>query len=436
MPYQLGWGYMMPVDVLNGFFIGWLFFLVIMPPVYVALGLIEPAGPGDVTLAESAYNIIPDKINFATNPNLINSFHVGINGGLIIGLAIWPLLLHRDLIAKILKGMFKEPDKTVDPNRPIKYQYVWAMVIISCIVLLSAMVYVMVPASFAIPTLILDLLIMTGFTRFVAETGSLWWYIGGPALSRITYLPGSAIGFVTGLWQGTAYETDEFAALLFTADGSGHNWLGMMQNGEMISLNGFKMGHSFNIRPKDIFVAVLIGTVISFIGITIGHMLFFATHSITKTEIVRYPEFQLGFIWPGGAPGHRVGWGQPGQVVTEGIHSRFGYLADAAHLQPYLIWVVIGFILAGLIPMLRRKLPILRISVAGLLLGANFGIQLWFPFLIGYILKTLTLRIGGGRLYRERGLPLALGAFVGVAAAALPTVLIQTIGFYIITHSV
>jgi len=445
-PWQLGWGYMMPLDVLNGFFIGWLFFLVVMPPVYTSLNLLAKPAPGDVNLVESTLTRISQATGFGTLPNYINSLQFGINAGLIIGLAIWPLWTHRRLMKKIALSLIHEPEQSEDPDRPMKYRYVWILLIVSLIVVWSAMVYMMVPIEWGIPTLLLELLIMTGFSRFLAETGGLFWFMGQQTLGMTYTMPGSMFGATLGLYKGDGYNTTEFAMTHFHAAGgmtqedsvAGYNYMGLQAAGQMITLNGFKTGYTFKIKLKDVLIAILIGVIVSFIGITIGHMLYYATHELRDfppPEIRKWPDQELGAWWPGWAWGNTLEWGVPGAIASDGgVHEWYGFLVDSVHLTPYLTWLAVGFIIAGLLPMVRRRIPAFRISVAGILLGMNFGAQIWFPMLIGYIAKVLTLKTGGTKLYADIGKPLALGALVGVCAAALPTMIFQTLAFYYLTH--
>lgn len=68
------------------------------------------------------------------------------------------------------------------------------------------------------------------------------------------------------------------------------------------------------------------------------------------------------------------------------------------------------------------------------MLGASWTSTLWgiwFPFLIAWILKYLTLKIGGSRAYEEYGMPLMAGFIAGYMIAVLVGGLAGIIRFFI-----
>jgi hypothetical protein len=68
---------------------------------------------------------------------------------------------------------------------------------------------------------------------------------------------------------------------------------------------------------------------------------------------------------------------------------------------------------------------ILGFGLTGYLMGY------WFPLLIAWILKTLTLRIGGSKAYEDYGLPIASGAIAGIMLAILIGGAIGVVRFFI-----
>ena len=58
----------------------------------------------------------------------------------------------------------------------------------------------------------------------------------------------------------------------------------------------------------------------------------------------------------------------------------------------------------------------------GFVVGTSFLSVLWgywLPFLIAWILKTVTLRVGGSKLYENAGVPIAAGFVAGCVIAIL-----------------
>jgi len=55
----------------------------------------------------------------------------------------------------------------------------------------------------------------------------------------------------------------------------------------------------------------------------------------------------------------------------------------------------------------------------------------WSPFLAAWILKTITLKIGGSKLYEEVGVPVAAGFVVGYMIALIFGGAIGVLRFFI-----
>lgn len=79
--------------------------------------------------------------------------------------------------------------------------------------------------------------------------------------------------------------------------------------------------------------------------------------------------------------------------------------------------VIAGVVVGVVLTLMRDRWSWVRISVAGLALGIFFGEQIWAATIIALIAKFLTLRVGGAKLYEEKGMPIALGFFFGYMAA-------------------
>ncbi|MEM2428216.1 MAG: DUF6784 domain-containing protein, partial [Candidatus Bathyarchaeia archaeon] len=55
---------------------------------------------------------------------------------------------------------------------------------------------------------------------------------------------------------------------------------------------------------------------------------------------------------------------------------------------------------------------------------------LWSAFLVAWVLKMLTLRIGGAKLYEESGIPIASGAVTGCMIGMILGGIIWIIRFF------
>jgi hypothetical protein len=76
-----------------------------------------------------------------------------------------------------------------------------------------------------------------------------------------------------------------------------------------------------------------------------------------------------------------------------------------------------GAAITGLLVLLRQRWVGFPLHPLGFAMTCSYGSLIWFPFLLVWLLKTLVLRYGGMRLYRET-VPAFLGFALGHYAVA------------------
>ena len=89
--------------------------------------------------------------------------------------------------------------------------------------------------------------------------------------------------------------------------------------------------------------------------------------------------------------------------------------------EPWVHIFFIGFLAMGAISYLHSKFVWFPFEPIGFLMAFSeaclfFGV--WLPALIAWILKYLTLRVGGSRLYEEHGIPVAAGFSIGFVSVS------------------
>jgi hypothetical protein len=93
-----------------------------------------------------------------------------------------------------------------------------------------------------------------------------------------------------------------------------------------------------------------------------------------------------------------------------------------------------GFIIVALLSWLHARFIWFPLEPIGFILGTSYMSILWgiwFPFLIAWIMKTLTLRVGGTKGYEEFGIPVAVGFIAGYMIAVLIGGLVGITRFFI-----
>lgn len=130
------------------------------------------------------------------------------------------------------------------------------------------------------------------------------------------------------------------------------------------------------------------------------------------------------YIWGAYTYGFHVSWPAGGWVaVAEDADSYFWLISEESRGTGWLwasnprIWpdFTVGFIVAVVITALSFLHVWFPLHPVGLVLG--FGATLWFQGLIALIIRTLVLRVGGSKLYEEKGVPFATEIIVGTALA-------------------
>jgi len=100
--------------------------------------------------------------------------------------------------------------------------------------------------------------------------------------------------------------------------------------------------------------------------------------------------------------------------------------------EPWVPHFVAGFIFVGLLSWLHARYIWFPFEPVGFILGIGAGFEwgFWSLALIAWVLKQLTLRIGGSKLYEEVGAPIAGGYIAGHVLALIPGIIISRYRFF------
>jgi hypothetical protein len=90
--------------------------------------------------------------------------------------------------------------------------------------------------------------------------------------------------------------------------------------------------------------------------------------------------------------------------------------------EPLAPYVIAGFLIVAAIEFLHSRFVWFPFNAIGFIMGTGimgtfYGY--WGPFLIAWVLKTITLRIGGSKLYESVGVPIAGGFIAGYMVALI-----------------
>jgi len=401
-PGYVAFGYILPLDVLVGYWVGSLLFNLLPVALFVALSLLPPftSGYGSWPAWRAMFGI-------TSAGNAVANWGASVALGGVLACALYPLWIHRSIVKRIFKAIITQ-DPALDSKSPIKHKWAWIGFLITALCLLASMTISEVPLILAIPFLIAAYFVIVGATRIIGEAGGYQGSspLGGAAAKNVWAL--SLIGgWLAYLYFGSLrVESREMTAV--------YHWMirdhetvilhGWMILWCAIMLLGFSLARKTNTRIKDVFIAILMATILGVITTTIMGFLW-----------VNMLNFTTGYTGPG--------WGilgDPTYVRDNALSTRYlGQLNEyglTVNQMPSVAAFIYGFAGLMLIYILRARFPALLISPAGVALAmtvtvSDHCVQAWVPLALALILKYLTLRILGHKWYEEKGRLIAAGIF-------------------------
>jgi len=252
-----------------------------------------------------------------------------------------------------------------------------------------------------------------GAARWRGDCGAL---VG--QLSTHRYMPAMAtmgleaqIMRTTGIWGDTLFPENGLAAapgFETVVQNYGHfsqthfgrqNWFMANPLGQM--MDGFAIGRATKTRSKDILYAGIIATVV-----TVPLMMYLCT----------YWRFYINF-----EAIDRKYWAHVGDSHWSGAHKESMAVRFPMHPNTFMhmpfawdfVALILGFVFCILLYVLRGRFPKLFYHPAGVLFAFGAGPEFFIPSLLAYVIKTITIRVGGARLHEERGIPVASGIMAG-----------------------
>ena len=137
-------------------------------------------------------------------------------------------------------------------------------------------------------------------------------------------------------------------------------------------------------------------------------------------------------IWLANIWGSKVGW-----VVTSSwdpATSCISYVYSLPSNYDYALYGAAGFVIVSALSVLHESFTWFPFEPIGFIIATNFGgfwNSLWSVYLAAWIVKTITLRLGGSKLYESLLMPSVGGFAAGVALATLFGSIAGVIRFYV-----
>jgi hypothetical protein len=374
-PFAVALMYLAPLSVLFNWWFWWAVYLILMEVAYY-MGYYT--GFKEATTCCKEWG--PISLRFDP-PYKWQAFFRGA----MIGLTIFYLVTHWSYIRDTLRaafGRYKEFEK----GEPISYKMAYLLFTVSFLAIMAVMLIcgLSVVTAFLMPVTIF--LFWFSNTRMAALTGAtIYCHEGGNALYRLLIWP-----------KAPEPITREFvvaSTLSFTIPGRAET---ANSGSFLFSLCSFKLADLIGVDNRRVFKMLIVANAIVPLSFFLGWL--WINYSVGSSRL----SFS-GICCAG--PIER--WGNPTNW------NRMPGTDPWAHI------FLIGIIAAGVISWLHARFAWFPFEPVGFTLAlsdASIFFGLWSPALVAWILKTITLRVGGSKLYENYGIPVASGFMIGFVA--------------------
>jgi len=166
------------------------------------------------------------------------------------------------------------------------------------------------------------------------------------------------------------------------------------------SFAAFRMAKLTNLDNKDIFKALVVGIIVAPLSVLVTFIWLNYTFGLTRLAAF-------------------------GSFFTDSLIDRTGNPENwnvRPGTTPWIPNMLVGMLIVGGLYFLHARFIWFPLEPIGFIFGMSYMSLLWgiwFPFLIAWILKSLTLRFGGTKAFENLGVPLAAGFIAGYMLVVL-----------------
>jgi hypothetical protein len=331
-----------------------------------------------------------------------------LSGG-VIALVVLILVTNwryiRDTINIALGRMGAVERAEFERGEPISYRMIWPMIIMFAIVAVAIYLVCGINPLSAVLNVVNMFVMYFATMRFIGLVGI--YYRGadkGCALHRLLVWPQAPESLNTD-FALSAYFNNMFGDCApDTMCSIGGVFLTTFQGYKMASLTGVSSRSVFKVSVASVVIFSLT-TMLSFLWMCY-------TFGLTKVPAIY------------------------GMHACNGIVQRFANLQNWNNrpgTEPWTPHFIAGFIIVALLSLLHTRFIWFPFEPVGFILGMGAGYEMgyWSYALVAWILKTITLKIGGSKAYEEWGVPIAAGYVAGHMLVLIPGSIIATIKYFV-----
>ena len=383
-PINFAIAYLVPLDVLFTAWFLWIIFMIAAQVAYYMgyyTGALDLSGCCRVLIGD--YKISPN-----WGPPIYWSW-MCVTGGMV-ALIVMMLWHSRDYLREVIGAAFGTPSpriRELEAKEPISYRMAFIQLLIGCVLLIAFF------ASLQIDFILGSILfIFGGFIYPLAEAYARGLTGAAYAQERSKW-PSWPVHLIYSRHPGT-YTPGWCSALIMmhrginTASGGFNTW-------SVVTMHSFRVADLSGIHPKTVYKMVFI--------------FFIIAYAITLPFRVWWPHL-LGSRFPNCLSGWECA------MMGEGAYN---YVPPAEELVGP---VIAGFIITVLLSSLRARFVWWPLHPMGFLISGaarEVWTGAWTNFLAAWILKFVTLRVGGSRAYEEYGVPVVAGVLAGFVVVVI-----------------
>jgi len=379
--------YLAPSDTLRSFILWYL--LVIIIGTQIAYNLGYYTGITDVGGCGRAWCGPP--IGLMVSPPFKWNATSHIGG--LVGLTIFLLIGSRHYILETLKIAFSKSKPSnfseIEKNEPISYRSMYLMFILSLI----GIIVFWVASGFNLLEAIL--MPITAFLIFWSTT-RIYGLIGFAVSPGLRY---SGFLYQALIWPTPPERrTVEFSTLMWISNEHGSDCPELGWGGSLFSsFAAYRMASLTGVHSRDVLKIQLITMMLVQLASIVGMLWVVYTFGLGRCS---------ENFWAGNWNG----------ILNE---IEGGNRPTSPPWEPY---VLLGIAIVGVTYYLHSKFLWFPLDPVGFLLATTIHPLLegiWLPYLIAYIAKTLTLKIGGSKAYEDYGIPVVSGFLIGTTISIL-----------------
>jgi len=389
--------YMAPLNVLFGTWFWYLIFAVLMQVAFTMgyyTGITGNAGCGRVWCGTSGYRVgDPFKWDvFST---------AGVSTGIFIGYVLLNWKYLAETLNAAIGKVSKDKMDLFERTEPTSYRNAYIMIIGSMVLILA--------------------LFMMGDLGFPA---ALLLVITNVIVSLVQARAYSLVGFVVP--GGSTFYIGPMKMLLGGGTDSGYTQWYMGMNFSYImaceplmgggvsfplssSLSSYQMANANNVPTKNVFKILLFVSILAPLLGVMGGVWSFYAFGVTKmpTSNGRWSSLYSGWT--------------PAAMATRPAY------------EPWWPNMLAGIVFAGILSFMHARFVWFPLEPIGFLLATDGHALIegiWTMALAAWVLKRVTLRIGGSKLYERTGIPTAIGFIIGIVIVTIIGGTVLTIRFF------